>query len=107
MSRPLLSFILLILGTLLLCFWHSLGIHVLHFFSITYSFLMRSLQVLINDHWLRQVIVVILLPLLLALIPVFFYWIFRRRWLYEYMSIAWCIWLVLVTMIVMRQGMHV
>lgn len=106
MSKSLLSFILLILGTVILFFWHNLGVHVLHFFSVTYSFLMHSLQALIYDHWLRQMIVVILLPLLLALIPVFLYWVLKRRWLYEYMTFVWCVWLVLITMIILRQGIQ-
>ncbi|MBA2654304.1 MAG: hypothetical protein H0U71_04455 [Gammaproteobacteria bacterium] len=107
MSRSLLSLILLIILTLLMVFWQMMGFYVLHLFSTTYSFLMHALQPLVPDHAIREILVILIGPLLLALIPVFIYWIFRRRWLYEYMTVVWCIWLVMMTMVMIKQGHHV
>lgn len=104
MSRSLVSLVFLIGATLLMLFWHAMGAHLLHTFSMTYTFLMNFMQPFLRDHSLRQIVVVLLAPLLLGLIPVFIYWIIRRRWLYEYMTIVWCIWLVMITMVMIKQG---
>lgn len=106
MSRSLLSFIVLIMATLLLLFWQVIGVNLLHLFSDTYRFLMQGLQPFISDHAIRQILVVLITPLLLGLVPVFLYWIFQRRWLYEYMTFVWCIWIVLMTMLIIKQGYH-
>jgi hypothetical protein len=98
---------LLIIATLLTLFWQNIAIQLLHFLSSCYSFLMHSLQKFFMNHSLRQVIVVVVLPLLTALLPAFLYWIIQRRWLQNYIAVSWCVWLVLVTMIVLKNKAYI
>lgn len=102
MSRSLLSFMGLIMMTVLLLVWHSIGANILHLVSFLFTFLMHNLNLFIHGHFIRRIIVVIFLPLLLGLIPAFLYWIVRRQWLYSYMTFVWCIWIILMTLIIIQ-----
>jgi hypothetical protein len=104
MSRSWVSFFFLIMATSFFLLWQAVGFHLLHYLSQAYSVLMQSIHPFVRDHSIRQIIVVITAPLLLALIPSVIYRIVTRRWLTEYMSIVWSIWWVLMTLIVIKQG---
>lgn len=106
MSKTLWSFILLLVATVLILFWQSIGVSCLHMISHFYSFCMQSLHGLIHDHLLRQILVIVFVSLVLGLIPVFIYWIMHRRWYQGYMSVVWCVWVILMTMIIVRAGAH-
>lgn len=104
MSRSMYSFVALVAATLAILFWQTMGVHLLHSVSTVYRLLMHSLQPLVVDHTLRQGAVVIIASLLFGLVPVFIYWVVKRRWLYEYMTFVWCIWIILMTMILIKQS---
>lgn len=106
MSRTLLSFIVLLVFTIIFLFWQNIAVSILHVISHLYSFCMHALGALIHDHRIRQILVILLVSLLLGLIPVFLYWVMKRRWYEGYMSVVWCIWVILMTMIIVRIGAH-
>lgn len=104
MPKSLVSFVLLFICTVIILFWQNLGVEFLRALSQIYSFGMHAMQNLILDHLFRQILIVLVVSLLLGLIPVFIYWVVRRRWYYGYMPMVWCIWVVLMTMIIVRVG---
>lgn len=101
MKKLLVLLLLIILSIGVVLFAKELS-WVLHGIVGFHEWLLARLAPLIGNYLLRSVVVLTLIPLLLALIPAFIYWIFKRRWLPEYWVVVWGIWLVLMALMVYR-----
>ncbi len=53
--------------------------------------------------FIRETVLVVSLPLVLALIPAFAYWLVKRRPLPVLPHIVWVIWLILITTIALQH----
>lgn len=76
---------------------------VLQWIADAHLFLSDKLAILIHgDSWLRiarMSLALIIIPLVVALIPAFIYWLFKRHSMPNIMTVIWIIWVVLVTII--------
>lgn len=79
---------------------------VVRWIDIAHQWIINSLALIISGGEIARIIRLslglILVPLIIALIPAFIYWIFKRSWLPYYMTIVWVIWLILVTILAYR-----
>lgn len=97
------SILFLILLSILAIF----TLHQIHFgiawIAESHQFILNKLALLFSgDQWgriIRFSLALIAIPLLLGLIPAFFYWIFKRRWMPYYMVVVWIIWCILITIL--------
>ncbi|QLH41311.1 MAG: hypothetical protein HWD59_00255 [Coxiellaceae bacterium] len=51
------------------------------------------------SHLILAWIVLIVVPVIIAAIPAFIYWLIKRRWMPYYMQIVWTVWLVLLAIL--------
>ena len=94
--------ILIILSILAVFFIPELRI-ILHWIADAHRFLLDKLALVIAGGEIARVIrttlALVIIPLLLALIPAFFYWLVKRRMMPNYMAVVWVIWCVLITIL--------
>lgn len=93
------SFIYLLLSILVVVFAryaHMLIIYI----DMLYAFINVKLTPLFNYGGLngdaRRVLLLVLIPALIAAIPAFIYWLFKRKSLPHFIELTWCVWLVVV-----------
>lgn len=100
------NIILLIALSIIAIFFLSEIRMVLHWISDAHTFLLDKLALVIHGGELARVIrmtlALVIVPLIIALIPAFIYWIFRRRMMPNYMAIVWMIWFILITLLAYR-----
>lgn len=94
--------LLIVLSVLVIFFTKEIQI-VLHWIAQAHDFLLNKLVLLINGDKTAKLIQLslslIIIPLVLALIPAFIYWIFKRRMMRDYLAVVWVIWFILVTIV--------
>ncbi len=95
-----LAFIALSIIAILLV--HEIHI-VLQWIADAHQFLSDKLALLIpGDSWIhiaRLSLALMIIPLIVASIPAFIYWLFKRHSMPNIMTVIWIIWVVLVTII--------
>ena len=102
MTKAISILVLIILSILAVFFLPEVRI-VLHWIADAHQFLLDKLALLIHgDHTakiVRLTLALVLVPLIIALIPAFIYWLFKRRMMPNYMAVVWVIWFGLVTIL--------
>lgn len=98
MSKAISILLLIVLSVAVVFFTREISF-VLHWMAAGHQYLVEKLALLIANRSLRLTAALILAPLLLALIPAFIYWIFKRKMLPDYFAVVWVIWFILVTLI--------
>lgn len=101
MAKTVSCLLLIILSVIVVFFGKEIGI-ILQWIALAHSFFLAKLAIILPNFLLRATLALILIPLLLALIPAFVYWLFKRRMLPNYMAVVWVIWFILATLIVYR-----
>lgn len=101
--NKLTNILILIIVSLIAVFTMPL-VHVgLHWIADAHQFLLDKLALVFQGGGIGKIVrlslAIIIIPLFMALIPAFVYWIFRRRWIPHYMAIVWVIWFMLVTLL--------
>jgi len=99
----LISILILILLSVLAVFFIPEVRIILHGIADAHHFLLDKLALLIKGDYaakiIRTTLALVLIPLILALIPAFIYWLFKRRMMPNYMAVVWVIWFVLITIL--------
>lgn len=94
--------ILVILSILAVFFIPEVRI-LLHWIADAHRFLLDKLALLIAGGEIARVVrttlALVIIPFIIALIPAFFYWLFKRRMMPNYMAVVWVIWFVLLTIV--------
>lgn len=102
MARGVSILILIILSLLAVFLIPEIRI-ILHWIIDAHHFLLAKLAIIITgDHIgkiLRTTLALVLVPFILALVPAFIYWLFKRRTMPNYMAVVWVVWSVLVTIL--------
>lgn len=100
------SFLLLIIFSVVVVFFTKEIQMILHWIAQAHDILLNKLTLLIHGGQTAKLIQLslslILIPLILALIPAFIYWLFKRRMLPDYLAVVWAIWFVLVALVSYR-----
>lgn len=96
------ALVFIVLSIIAILLMHQIHI-VLAWIAVAHQFLADKLALLIpGDSWVRIArlsLALIIIPLIVALIPAFVYWLFKRHSMPNIMAVIWIIWVILVTII--------
>lgn len=94
------TFLILLVLSVLGIIWLGEINHGLRFLVEAYSYVANTLGLIIKgNHWAhiaRQSIALLLIPIIIALIPAFLYWLVKKRHMPYVCEIACAVWLVLL-----------
>jgi hypothetical protein len=101
----ILLLLLVVLSIVVTLFIHELTLF-LHFVGFLHAWLTDKLLLVFSNtsvgSLISHVITLVLLPLIVALIPAFIYWLFRRGEMPHLYLFTWVIWIMLITIIALR-----
>lgn len=96
---------LILLSIIAIFFLHQFAIF-LHFIAYGHAWLADKLMLLFSNsnigYLVSHVLALVLIPLIVALIPAFIYWLIRRGEMPHLILITWIIWIMLVTIIALH-----
>jgi hypothetical protein len=101
--KKFINILLLIVLSLIISYFLR-EVHVLlHWLADAHQFLLNKLALLFPaNRWGRMLSVtlaLVIIPFLIALIPAFIYWLFKRSAMPGYLVAVWVIWFVLITIL--------